>query len=143
VNRIRICKIRVSGSGFARSEFPDPEREGSGFDFPENRIGGSLNLRFCLPFGLFDTSTRFTLLCSLHRIPGTIHESLLRCFITFEHLRGIFRTTRVPTRIFGAAAGDSKAKWSRENPVSGFERSGLEDPDLKIRVGRSGFEDPS
>jgi len=76
-----------------------------------------INLRFCLGFVLFSNTTRSDLLCSLHRIPGTIHESLLELFSTFKHLRGILRTFRVPTRIFGAAAGDSKAKFSRKDPV--------------------------
>ena len=36
---------------------------------------------------------------SLHGIPGRILESFLRCFIAFEHLKGVFITNRVPTAI--------------------------------------------
>jgi hypothetical protein len=96
---------------------PDPERKGSGLEririgtgsgsvLRENRIGEGINLWFCLGFGLFDTCTRFILLCSLHRIPGMIHESLLGWFITFEHLKGIFHTTRVPTMLVACVCGD-------------------------------------
>ena len=42
------------------------------------------------------------LLYSLHGIPRTILKSLLRCFIAFERLKGVFTTNRVPTLgVFG------------------------------------------
>ena len=74
----------------------NPEGE-SGKRNPEKRRRKE-NRCWCLGFLLFFSSAFWSyLLYLLHRIPGPILESLLRCFITFERLKGVFTTNRVPT----------------------------------------------